>query len=70
MPRVLRQFEAADKLADLRPKAITVNLKGDLPLAQVMWGGVGRLWCILAILNSVDPGKLNIVDKLKAELGE
>ena len=72
-PEVLRQFEAADKLlSGLRPKAITVNLKGDLPLAQVMWGVVlgDVVSAYLAILNGVDPGKLAIVDKLKAELGE
>lgn len=68
---VLRQFEAVDRqLSGLRPKAITVNLKGELPLAQQLWGMVlgDFVSAYLAILNGVDPYKLAAVDKLKAEL--
>jgi glucose/mannose-6-phosphate isomerase len=72
-PRILKRFEISDRLlSGMRPKAHTVNLEGDRPIAQYLWG------CILAdfvsiyvaILNGVDPTPVALVEKLKAELAK
>lgn len=69
--RILKRFEITDKLlSGLRPKAVTIDMAGDSPLAQMLWG------CILAdfvsiyvaILNGVDPTPVVLVEKLKTEL--
>lgn len=70
-PRVLRRMEISDRLlSGVRPKANTITLQGDRPIAQCLWG------CILAdfvsiyvaILNGVDPTPVELVEKLKKEL--
>ena len=70
-PRILKRFEITDRLlSGKRPKAVSVELKGDSVLAQLLWG------CILAdfvsiyvaILNGVDPTPVDLVEALKKEL--
>lgn len=70
-PRILKRFEVSDRLlSGMRPKAVPVELQGDNPLAQMLWG------CILAdfvsiyvaILNGVDPTPVDLVEKFKIEL--
>ncbi len=69
--RILKRFEISDRLlSGLRPKATPIELAGDTPLKQLLWG------CILAdfvsiyvaILNGVDPTPVALVEKLKKEL--
>ena len=69
--QILKRFEISDRLlSGMRPKAITVTLKGETLIEQLLWG------CILAdfvsiyvaILNNVDPTPVMIIEKLKKEL--
>lgn len=71
--RILKRFEVSDRLlSGMRPKANPVDLAGDTPLKQLVWG------CILAdfvsiyvaILNGVDPTPVDLVEKLKGELAK
>ncbi len=70
-PRVLKRMEISDRLlSGMRPKANTIKIEGESPIAQCLWG------CILAdfvstyvaILNGVDPTPVELVEKLKREL--
>lgn len=71
-PQILRRFEISDRLlSGKRPKSHVVNLQGESLLLQLLWG------CILAdfvsiyvaILNGVDPVPVELIEKLKKELG-
>lgn len=70
-PRVLKRFALSDRLlSGKRPKSTVVPLQGGTLLQQMLWG------CILAdfasiyvgILNGVDPTKVELIEKFKAEL--
>lgn len=70
-PRVLKRMEISDRLlSGMRPRANTIKIEGESPIAQCLWG------CILAdfvsiyvaILNGVDPTPVELMEKLKAEL--
>lgn len=70
-PRVIKRFEITDKLlSGLRPKATTINLMGDTPIAQMLWGSIlaDFVSIYVAILNGVDPTPVNMIEKLKQEL--
>lgn len=70
-PQVKRRFEIMDRLlSGKRPKAITIDMKGDNPIAQMLWGAVlsDYMSVYVAILNNVDPTALPVVDKMKKEL--
>ncbi len=70
-PRILKRFEVTDKLlSGLRPKAVPIQLEGDTPLAQLLWGSVlaDFVSIYVAILNGVDPTPVDLVEKLKKEL--
>jgi glucose/mannose-6-phosphate isomerase len=70
-PRILKRFEITDKLlSGLRPKAVPIQLEGDTPLAQLLWGSVlaDFVSIYVAILNGVDPTPVVLVEKLKKEL--
>lgn len=69
--RILKRFEVSDRLlSGKRPKANSIELAGDTPLKQLLWG------CILAdfasiyvaVLNGVDPTPVDLVENLKREL--
>ena len=70
-PQIKRRMQLTDKLlSGKRPKAQAIVLRGDTPLAHLLWG------CILAdfvstyvaILNGVDPVPVLLNEKLKKEL--
>lgn len=70
-PQIQKRFIISDKLlSGRRPKAHTINLQGDTPIAQMLWG------CLLAdfasiytaILNGVDPTPVSLIEKLKKQL--
>ncbi len=70
-PRILKRFEITDRLlSGLRPKATPVDLAGDSPLKQMLWGSILADFASIyvAILNGVDPTPVDLVEKLKAEL--
>ena len=71
-PRVLKRFEVSDKiLSGMRPKAITINAKGDNVLEHLLYlvllGDFTSTY--LGILNGVDPTPVVLVEKFKKELG-
>lgn len=70
-PQIVKRFAVSDKLlSGRRPKANSINIEGQTPVVQLLWG------CILAdftsiyvaILNGVDPTPVDLIEKLKAEL--
>ena len=70
-PRILKRFEISDRLlSGLRPKATPIDLVGDSPLAQMLWGSIMAdfVSIYVAILNGVDPTPVDLVEKFKAEM--
>ena len=70
-PQILRRFDITDRLlSGLRPKATTVNLKGDTLIAQLLWGSIfaDYVSIYVAVLNGVDPTPVELIEKLKKEL--
>jgi len=70
-PRILKRFEISDRLlSGKRPKANTINLRGDSALQQLCWGHLLADFTSIyvGILNGVDPGPVPLVTKLKQEL--
>lgn len=71
-PRILKRFEITDRLlSGKRPKAAQVTLKGETVIAQALWGSIlaDFVSIYVAILNGVDPTPVDLVEKLKTELG-
>jgi len=72
-PRILQRFELSDRLlSGLRPHALTLELKGETLLAQLVWGSILADFAstYVAILNEVDPTPVVLIEKLKQELAE
>jgi len=70
-PRVLKRFDISDRLlSGRRPKATVVPIAGKGVMEQLLWGCIlGEFVSVYgAVLNNVDPTRLEIVDKLKKEL--
>ncbi|HEX5448203.1 MAG TPA: bifunctional phosphoglucose/phosphomannose isomerase [Candidatus Saccharimonadales bacterium] len=70
--RVQKRFELSDKLlSGKRPAANVVQAQGETLLEQLLWcvnfGDFVTLY--LALLNNVDPGPVDLVEKFKVELG-
>lgn len=70
-PQVQKRFRLSDKLlSGKRPKANIVQMQGETLVQQMLWG------CILAdfvsiyvaVLNGVNPTKVELIEKLKREL--
>ncbi|HYH74718.1 MAG TPA: bifunctional phosphoglucose/phosphomannose isomerase [Candidatus Saccharimonadales bacterium] len=71
-PRVQRRFEVSERLlSGMRPAPIVVEPAGDTLLQQLLWGiCMGDYVSVyLAILNGVNPTPVDLVEKLKKELG-
>jgi glucose/mannose-6-phosphate isomerase len=71
-PRILKRFEVTDRLlSGKRPKANTVNLKGDSAIQQFLWASIlaDFISIYVAVLNGVNPTPVDLVEKLKRELG-
>lgn len=69
--RILKRFDVSDRLlSGMRPKATPIDLKGESPLAQQLWGCVlaDFVSIYVAILNGVDPTPVELVEKFKKEL--
>jgi len=72
-PRILQRFELTDKLlSGRRPAAKSIHLKGDTPLAQLLWGAILADFAstYTAVLNGVDPTPVVLIEKLKQELAD
>lgn len=70
-PQILKRFEVSDRLlSGMRPKSTTINLQGDSPIAQMLWGCILSDFTsiYLAILNNVNPTPVPLIEKLKKEL--
>lgn len=70
-PRVTQRFELSDRLlSGKRPHAVTIPLKGQSLLAQLVWGAILADFAstYVAILNNVDPTPVVLIEKLKQEL--
>jgi len=70
-PRIAQRFELTDRLlSGKRPHALTIELKGDTLLAQLLWGAILADFTSTygGILNNVDPTPVVLVEKLKEEL--
>jgi len=70
-PQILKRFELSDKLlSGKRPKSNTVNLKGETPISQMLWGSIlaDFVSIYVAILNNVDPTPVDLIEKFKKEL--
>lgn len=71
-PQILRRFEISDRLlSGQRPKSIPIELHGESVIAQMLWGCIFAdfISIYLAILNGVDPTQVDLIEKLKQELG-
>ena len=72
-PRILQRFELTDKLlSGKRPAAKSIHLKGETPLAQLLWGAILADFAstYTAVLNGVDPTPVVLIEKLKQELAD
>lgn len=70
-PRIRQRFELSDKLlSGRRPHALTLELKGESLLAQLLWGTILADFSSVyaAVLNNVDPTPVDLVEELKREL--
>ena len=71
-PQIQKRFEISDRLlSGKRPKATVVQLSGDSLIAQLLWGSIlaDFVSIYVAILNGVDPTPVELIEKLKHELG-
>jgi glucose/mannose-6-phosphate isomerase len=71
-PRVQKRFEVTERLlSGKRPAPIVVEPEGDTLLKQLLWGiAMGDFVSVyLALLNGVNPTPVDLVEKLKVELG-
>jgi glucose/mannose-6-phosphate isomerase len=71
-PRVQKRFVVSAKLlSGRRPAPIVITLKGDTLIKQLMWAvTLGDFTSIyLAILGNINPTPVDLVEKIKIELG-
>lgn len=71
-PRVQKRFEVTERLlSGLRPAPIVIEPRGETLLQQLAWSFAFSdfVSIYLAILNGVDPTPVNLIEKLKKELG-
>lgn len=70
-PQIRKRFEVSDRLlSGRRPKANVIQLEGESPIAQMLWGSIlaDFVSIYVAILNGVDPTPVELIEKLKTEL--
>ncbi len=72
-PRILKRFEISAKLLSGRwPSPIDIELKGDSVIKQMLLASIlaDFVSIYLAILNGIDPTKVELLEKLKTELAK
>ncbi|TWP08708.1 bifunctional phosphoglucose/phosphomannose isomerase [TM7 phylum sp. oral taxon 350] len=70
-PKITKRFEISDRLLSGKgPKANVIELQGESVIAQMLWASIFAdfVSIYLAILNGVDPSKVELIEKLKQEL--
>ena len=70
-PRISERMELSDKLlSGKRPRAIRIYIQGDTLLRQFLLGLILADYAsiFVAILNNVDPEKVELIERLKSEL--
>jgi len=71
-PQILKRFEISDRLlSGRRPKSTVINLAGESSIEQLLWGSIlaDFVSIYLAVLNGVSPMDVQLIEKLKLELG-
>lgn len=71
-PRIQKRFEVSERLlSGMRPAPIVIEPRGETVLQQLAWSfAMGDFVSIyLAVLNGVNPTPVELVEKLKKELG-
>lgn len=71
-PRIAKRFAVSEQLlSGKRPAPIVVEPRGDTVLKQLLWSiAMGDFVSVyLALLNGVNPTPVDLVEKLKVELG-
>ncbi len=71
-PRIQKRFEVGEKLlSGRRPSPNIVEVQGETLLEQIVWAVAygDFVTMYLALLNNVDPGTSDVVEKFKQELG-
>ncbi len=69
--QILKRFEISDRLlSGLRPKAQTIQLKGESLIAQLLWSSILADFASIyvATLNGVDPTPVELIERFKNEL--
>lgn len=72
-PQVLKRLSLSDRLlSGLRPKSNVISIQGGSIITQYLWGSVlaDFVSIYLAILNGVDPTKVDLIERFKAELNQ
>jgi len=72
-PRVIKRFDLADRLlSGQRPASKRIDLMGDTPMQQLLWGGAFADFASIyaGILNGVDPTPVPLNDQFKIELAK
>jgi glucose/mannose-6-phosphate isomerase len=70
--RISKRFELTDRLlSGMRPKAQVVELEGESVIREMLWGSIlaDFVSIYLGLLNGVEPSQVELVEKLKKELG-
>lgn len=70
--RIQKRFEVSERLlSGKRPAPLVIEPQGDTVLKQLLWGiAMGDFVSVyLALLNGVNPTPVDLVEKLKVELG-
>ena len=70
-PRVQKRFALSDRLlSGMRPKSTIIPIAGDTVLKQLLWGSIlaDFVSIYVAILNNVDPTRVDLIEKFKKEL--
>jgi glucose/mannose-6-phosphate isomerase len=70
--RIKKRFEITNRLlSGVMPAPIVVEAQGETKLQQMLWSILlgDFMTAYLAFLNQVDPGPVELVEKLKKELG-
>lgn len=70
-PRIIERMALSDRLlSGKRPKATTIQLEGETPVQQMLWGmALADMTSIyLGILNNVDPAPVELIERFKKEL--
>ena len=72
-PRVIKRFDLADQLlSGQRPASKRIDLMGETPMQQLLWGGALADFASIyaGILNGVDPTPVTLNDQFKIELAK